>query len=90
MATFKNLGYFFSAISTGTVCGGIAFFTLGTFFPPEAPASVSYIACMGGLLGFSTGLYTGWRWAQNIAESIISEILEKIIVGAVSFVMRAF
>lgn len=88
MALLKNLGNLFSALATGAVCGAIAYFTLSYFFPPEPFAKISYVAFLGGLLGFTIGVYTGWRWAQNIAESLLIEILEKVTLRVIALVAK--
>ena len=82
MISRKTLKYSFSAISTGLVCAGLVYCTLLIFFPPQSPAKISLIAFLGALSGFALGIYTGWRWTQNLAESIIGDILIKGIVWA--------
>lgn len=90
MTVLAKLGKTLSAIATGAVCGAIAYFALSYFSPPEPPEKISFVAFVGGLFGCAVGVYTGWRWAQNIAESIAGEILEKIILGGIALVVRAF
>jgi len=80
MISRKTLKYSFSAISTGLVCAGLVYCTLLIFFPPQSPAKISLIAFLGALNGAAIGLYMGWRWAQNIAEGIIGEILIRGLV----------
>jgi hypothetical protein len=90
MAILKNTRNAFSAISTGVICGAIAYITLGYFFPPEPPQSISFIASVGGLTGLAIGVYTGWRWAQILAESLIVELLLKVIFTTIASVTRLF
>lgn len=90
MSMPKHFGYTLSAVATGMVCGAIAYFTLHFFFPPDPPSKVSLVAFIGGLIGFSIGVFGGWRWAQNIAENLAFELLERVVLGVIAAVARQF
>ena len=88
MASQVTFGRTLSAVSTAAVCGALAFFIMSSIFPPQAEENLSYIGFISGLFGFAIGMYTGWRWARNLAESIVVELLIKTFLWVFAIIAR--
>ena len=92
MTKWEFLGRAFCAILTALALGGLTYLALNHFFPaPETvTSSISNLAFFGTGLSGLIGLWTGWRYAIDVADGIVGEIMVRLFGGAIALVFKAF
>ena len=91
MTRMEILGRTLSAFLTAAAFGGLMtlllLHTLPSVDDPQLPLSPTLI--VGGICAAMVGLFIGWVFAVRIAGNIVTEILGRLLAGAVGALLKA-
>ena len=86
------IGRTIAALIMAAILGVITVLAL-EHLAPQAPLAflpISGVSLSGGTLTAGLGAFLGWRYAEEVADGLIFELLGRLVFGAVALLFRAF